>query len=199
MKYLLITIWFLIVCNFSVAQSNSNGIKTEIFEGGSVTTINLRNQFTINKGSSLGRTFYNINLKDCPIELTEAGINTQWIDDFTLAAGGKIFPLLPVSAYEIHFVLFDVFRRPIRILATSYVRDIKDIQDFPSGTAYWFGSKVDLQNYFTSIAYVAHVRDSQGVLWKFSKDLIKSEVSKLGFQYPENEIPALVGEFIKPK
>lgn len=141
-------------------------IQPTVEDGGSVV-IPLESDYSddINHGSSLRRSLVTLNDTACPIEII--GTAQDW-------RSWEVRTRSPVSAFEVRFLLFDVFGQSLG--STSYM----DITDLELGveTSVFLMGKVD-PSLLTVISFVARVRTSEGQVWEYDKDAIVKSIVDL--------------------
>lgn len=186
MKKLLITFLFF---SFGIGFINAQ-ITTIKADGGTVVTT-LSYGIKVNAKSTLKRDWIILNDKSCPLELfNDVGINTSYRDPgYRFVPIGKINPLEPIVAFEIHFVLYDVFGVHIKTLSMSEIQDINTPLDLKAIGSTWYASENQIGEYLFCVAYVANVRTSSGKIWRYKPQSIQEELSKLQIAYEEDYKP----------
>ena len=117
-----------------VIHSNLNAQSIQItnFDGGSIV-VDLGDNIKSNDKSSLHRSWYVLNDASCPFQLNQTGIKISWSNlksDFVYEETGTAKVTEKVQAYEIRYVLFDVFGEHLRTLASGDVLDISATSSF---------------------------------------------------------------------
>ena len=134
-------------------------------DGGSVVT-KLGYGIKVNDGSTLQRHWYVLNDPSAPAQLTNAGINTVYREssiggDYKYVPVGNITALKPISAYEVRFLLFDVFGDHMETLSGTTLVDLTgDRSIAKDGT--WRAWENQVSEMLTVIAFVARVRRADG-------------------------------------
>ncbi|MCB2197648.1 MAG: hypothetical protein KQH79_17445 [Bacteroidetes bacterium] len=159
------------------------------FNGGSVTT-KLGMGISVNSDSHLERDWFIINDEECPIKLNNnVGIKTSYYNSrYSLKQSGNITTKQPISAYEIHYVLYDVFGehlKTLRSVEVAYTNGFTEISKYGS----WYANENQISEYLTCIAYVAKVRTASGEIWHFNVQSIKEELNKIEIEYNESYKP----------
>ena len=154
-------------------------IEESIKDGGSVV-IEQEIFSPINEGSSLRRVWITLNDTDCPLQLSDAGVTVQDGSRSELFdVIGQLKPRVPISAYEVRFLLLDVFGDSLRILSTTEVKDFStDIEISLSGR--WRAADHEARGFLTAIAFVAKVRTKRGSVWQYDEDAIANAILSLG-------------------
>lgn len=123
-------------------------------EGGSVVT-KLGYGIVVNEGSTLIREKIILNDADCLIQLEDEGIETKYSDrSYSFSSTGICTTKEPISAYEIHHVLYNVFGEDMVTLSSKEIRDIKIMKRFENSSS-WFASESDVRGYFVLCFFVA--------------------------------------------
>lgn len=156
-------------------------IQTTVEDGGTVVTP-VDDQFEIenlNEGSSLRRSWVTLNDTTSPIAITKATFSVVGRSgDFSLRATGQMKPSVPVSAFEIHLLLFNVFGSPLKGASATEIRDHDAGDSVPlSGT--WDLTWAQAQELLTAVVYIASVRTQTGVVWQHRKEEIAQSVLQL--------------------
>lgn len=186
MKKITLILICLLFCSLSQAQ-----ITTSKVNGGSIVT-KLSSNIKVNNGSTLTREWIVINDEKCPIQLKDVGINSDYLtgDGYRFKAAGSINTLEPIAAYEIHHVLYDVFGSHLTSLNNIDIIDINGTIDLSQSRGGWNPSESEVSEYLSCVSYVAAVRTSTGVIWRFKPELIKQELSKIQIAYEEGFSPS---------
>lgn len=176
----------LLFCSLSNAQ-----LTTSKVNGGTVVT-KLSSNIKVNDGSTLTREWIVINDEKCPIQLKDVGINSVYIsgDGYQFKVIGTLNTLEPIAAYEIHHVLYDVFGGHLTSLNSIDIKDINGPIDLSQSRGNWNPSENEVSEYLSCVSYVAAVRTSNGVIWRFKPELIKQELSKIQIAYEEGYSPS---------
>jgi len=176
----------LLFCSLAHAQ-----ITTSKVNGGSVVT-KLSSNIKVNDGSTLAREWIVINDEKCPIQLKDVGINPVYIsgDGYKFKVIGTLNTLEPIAAYEIHHVLYDVFGGHLTSLNNIDIKDLNGPIDLSLSRGGWNPSENEVSEYLSCVSYVAAVRTSTGVIWRFKPELIKQELSKIQIAYEEGYSPS---------
>lgn len=94
-------------------------------DGGSIVT-ELGYGIAINRGSDLNRTWYVLNTEGSPLRLTNAGIDTRYDDrSYEYFPTGQVTTSTDVSAFEVRFLLFDVFGEHMQSLSGTEIRSLE--------------------------------------------------------------------------
>ena len=116
------TLLLLIILLASPALAQPIDVKTT--DGGSVAT-ELGYGIKINKNSTLRRSWVVLNDPSCPIQLFNAGINTQYSDsNYNYVPTGSVKTSKAITALEIRYLLYDVFGNHMKTLSITEVADV---------------------------------------------------------------------------
>jgi hypothetical protein len=185
MKKIYIISICLLFCSLSHGQ-----LTTLKVNGGSVVT-KLSMGISVNASSSLTREWIVINDEKCPVQLKDVGINSAYVSsDYRFVPSGNIIISEPIVAYEIHHVLYDVFGGHIKSLNNLDISDMSGTIDLKKSSGAWYATENQISEYLSCVSYVAAVRTTTGVIWRFKPELIKQELSKIQIAYEEGYNPS---------
>ena len=152
--------------------------------GGSVVTVidlEYAEDLIINEGSSLRRSWVTLNDTECPLTIVEVAFPIlQERRRFNLRAEGWMKPRVPISAFEIKVLLFDVFGRPMDSFSTTVIKDFDAgvrVRLWASGPEMRLGQVGEL---LTAMVLVANVRMQDGAVWQQSEGEIANSILRLG-------------------
>ena len=172
-------------------------IQSTVKDGGSIVVHGERSSVGLaidgwNEGSTLRRSFVTLDDPNCPLAIVDAGVlvsrnrpSSTWF----FGAAGSVRPRVLVSAFEIRFVLLDMFGGHLRTLSKTEVKDLGVDDEVilselrPSGIragADWEASWHDVRKLLTVVSFVAHVRTREGVVWRYDEDAISERLRELG-------------------
>ena len=170
------------MCNKAIAQ-----IHISKMSGGSVIT-KLSMGIKVNENSTLMREWSILNDETSPIQTSNLGINTAYAGSaYYFIANGNLSIKEPITAYEIHYVLYDIFGAYMNTLSTVYVGDLVDVNDIKKSN--WYASEHQVSEYYACVSYVATVRNAKGIIWKCNYKKIKEELNKIEISYEESYLP----------
>lgn len=184
---LLASIW--VAIGISQPLLAENYLRLATTDGGSVTT-NLGYGIALNKNSSLHRQWFVINDTSCPISLGDAGVSTSFHDrDYMYKAAGTISAQEPIAAFEVRFMLFDVWGDHMKTLSGTELRDIPEATPFSlSEIGSWRAWENDATQYLTSVAYIAHVRTSDGRAWSYDSKALLRELDTVKLSLTQEQL-----------
>ena len=168
-------------------------------DGGSVVT-KLGYGIKVNDGSTLQRHWYVLNDPSAPVQLSNAGINSVYREssiggDYKYVPVGSITALKPISAYEVRFLLFDVFGDHMETLSGTTLVDLTgDRSIAKDGT--WRAWETEVSEMLTVVAFVARARTADGRIWEFNPAKLLRTVEQVKVKLTEKE---LTPEREKPK
>lgn len=164
------------------ALAQQSALTVATLDGGSVTT-KLGYGISVNAGSSLRRQWFVVNDTGCPVRLDGAGINTTYSDrDYSYSQVGTVTALQPIAAFEVRFVLFDIWGEHLKTLSGIELRDLQPQAVLKlSETGSWRAWESEVTRYFTAVAFVARVRTQDGQAWAANTEaiLMEADVARL--------------------
>lgn len=177
------------VASATLAAVAHADIQRTVKDGGSIVTESgpISDRHTINEGSTLSRSWVTLDDTDCPVALVDAGVVVNGMGD-RFGAVGSVHPRVPISAFEVRFVLLDIFGN---VLATFSKVQIKDLdattktllseprrQGMQVG-ADWKASWSEVRRLLTVVSFVAKVRTQDGLVWQY--DAVAESILEIGF------------------
>jgi hypothetical protein len=129
--------------------------------------------------STLRRTFITIHDARLPVRIEgDTGIRWHQVQfSGNWAAQVRLTVSDPVSAVDIHFLMFDYFERHLRTVSLELVEDLSVESKVFTGT--WDTGPGFFGNTCDSIAYVARVRTAKGEVFEADTAAVLAEVAKL--------------------
>jgi len=170
----------LVLSVFTVTQIRAQGIQATNLDGGTVVT-ELAYNIKVNEKSALHRTWTVLNDLSCPVQLSDAGIKTLFRGrEYTFNAAGSAKTSKPVQAFEIRYLLYDVFGEHLRTLSSTEVTDLPADFSFQLGkTGTWRAWETDVSQLLTVAAFVAQVRGEDGKIWRYNQKAIGDELGRI--------------------
>jgi hypothetical protein len=164
----------------TVTQIRAQGIQATNLDGGTVIT-DLGYNIKVNEKSALHRTWTVLNDPSCPIQLSDAGIKTLYSGrDYHFNATGSAKTSRPVQAFEIRYLLYDVFGEHLRTLSGPKVTDLPADVSFQLGkSGTWRAWENDVSQLLTVVAFVAQVRGEDGKIWRYNQKAIGDELGRI--------------------
>lgn len=155
------------------------GVNVSTADGGSVST-EIGYGYALNKKSSLKRLWLVLNDQNCPLQLYGAGIRTKYDDrSYKFEQVGSIAAREPLSAFEIRYVLYDVFGEYLETLSNTEVVDLKTKGSISlSDTGTWVTSEGEVSKMLTVVSFVARVRTASGKIWHCQEKEIVDGLSR---------------------
>lgn len=184
------------VACFAVAHHAD--VQSTVNDGGSVVVHSERSSagYTTfpgwNEGSTLRRSLVTLDDSNCPLAIVDAGVLVSRRSpsaDHWFGAVGRVRPRVPISAFEVRFVLLDIFGGHLSTLSKTEVKDLGVDDEVilselrPSWTragADWEASSHDVRELLTVVSFVAHVRTGEGVVWRYDEHAISERLRDLG-------------------
>lgn len=145
----------------------------------------------VHDGSSLTREWIVLNDTKCPIQLNEnVGVGVVFKSSrFRFGSSGYFTTTEPITAYEVHHLLYDVFGDYLNACSETCVKDINGSIKMDQGTT-WYGADHELMYYFLCVSYVATVRTQADTIWRFDPLAISEELKKIQIPYKEEYRPS---------
>ncbi len=153
----------------------------------------------LNKESSLSREWYILNdprLNDprLPLRLESGSAAPKYVSDrsrgsyrydasYTVAAGNQ-----GVRAFEVRFLVLDVFGERQRLLSSSVVTDVPPEGRSAQNPQWNLFSESDASTAYYSIAYVASVRTESGQIFRANMTDVLREIQKISGQITASDI-----------
>jgi len=171
---------FLLVFFGFVLTSNSEIISTNL-DGGPVTT-STGIGGKVNAKSSLHRAWIVINDPGCPIQISGTGIQTRYeAGNFNFVAAGSFNPSADTAAFEIRYVLYDLFGNHMITLSDTEVADWKSGKT-TALNGLWPASHDDVMGLLTVVTFVGRARSQDGKIWRCDPDAIKQRLAEINLQ-----------------
>ncbi len=138
----------------------------------------------LNMESSLSRDWIILNDTACPIQLSNSvGINTIYKDrSIRFIPMGSIKTLQPITAFEIVYVLYDVFGEHLLSLSNVEIADIESSKLLKNGDS-WYATDNQVAEYYTCVSFVMKVRTKDGIIWNYDPLSISKELGKIEITY----------------
>lgn len=154
-------------------------IEMTVKDGGSVVTESEPGAFVYmtNEGSTLVRSLITLDDTDSPVALVDSGLAVQSHGDW-YGPIGSAHPRMPISAFEIRFVLFDVFGNHLATLSRLQIKDFDAGTKVPLSEKYLPLGRVGWQaggtirRLLTVVSFVAQVRTRDGLVWQYDERAI---------------------------
>lgn len=145
----------------------------------------------VNEGSSLTREWVVLNDASCPVQLANScGIKTDYRDrSLRFTPIGNIETSEPITAYEVHHVLYDVFGEHLVTLSNMEIADVNGSFVMKKDRS-WYATDNQISEYISCISYVANVKTKAGIIWRYNYLAIKHELNKIQIAYEENYRPS---------
>lgn len=179
----------IVICYLILTKSANSQISTVKLNGGSVVT-KLGYGISVNDNSTLTRDWVILNDATCPVQLNGVGVNVLYSENrYSFKPEGDLNISEPITAYEIHHVLYDVFGGHIKTLSNFEVQDLSQTSKFDKYSS-WYASENQVSEYFICVSYVAKIRTQKGVIWRYNPLEIKSELKKIQLNYEEGFAPS---------
>ncbi|HMH33415.1 MAG TPA: hypothetical protein VK543_10315 [Puia sp.] len=157
-------------------------------DGSSVVT-KLGMGIKVNEGSSLFRQQITINDANCPLQLSDIGVETSYSSStYSFKPTGNFTAKEPIVAFEVVHLIYNVFGEHMKTLSNTEITDIDGKKDFSKWSS-WYASENNVSEYFICVSYVANVRTKSGTLWHYNFKALKEQLSKLEIAFEEGYLP----------
>jgi len=180
---------------FIAGSAYGQQLEVTELDGGSVTT-KLIADIALNKGSSLHRKWFLINSPSCPIRLDGAGVRTVYGDrNYSFEPAGNIAATEAVTAFEVRFMLFDLWGEHMKTLSGTELHDLDAGTTFAlSEVGSWRARETDVAQYLTAVGFIAHVRTGDGRTWRAETSAILQEVEAVKLSLTLEELEPTTGD-----
>lgn len=146
-----------------------------------------------NQGSTLRRSWVTLDDTTCPLAIVGTGVSIRQSNKW-FGIAGRVRPREAVSAFEIRFVLLDVFGEHLTSLSKTEIKDLDAGKEVilsqmrshgRSVGADWRANWQDVREHLTVVSFVAHVRTQEGVVWQYDEKAIAERLRELGLMRTE--------------
>jgi hypothetical protein len=171
---------FILLIMFLGSAASAQTIKVTTADGGSIVT-ELGYGIKVNKNSTLRRAWVVLNDPSCPVQLINAGINTQYGErQYNYVPTGSAKASDAISALEIRYLLYDVFGNHMKTLSATEVTDAATNAEISlKDGGRWRAWENEISELLTVVAFVAQVRTVDGKVWRYQDKPISEELSKI--------------------
>lgn len=160
---------------------------------GASMTVELGYGIALNKASSLSREWYIVNDPRLPLQLESGSAAPKYVSSdrgsyrydasYTVVAGNQ-----DVRAFEVRFLVLDVFGEYQRLLSSSVVTDVPAEGKRTQSPQWNLFSESDASTAYYSIAYVASVRTESGQIFRANMTDVLREIQKISGQITASDI-----------
>lgn len=175
------------ICFLLSMTASSMADTVTIANGGSIQT-NLAYGITLNEKSSLQREWITVH-NDLPVDIINtAGIKTAYQQErvsgnYVYKANYSLSLKEPVVAYEVRFLLFNIWGNHVKTLSDTDVIDLKAGETKTQDSSWNLYSENEASEYYASIAYVATVRLASGQVLKANPEPVLAEARKFSAKF----------------
>lgn len=179
--------------SMALAQPKQPLVTMERHEGPSIRT-ELSASIILNSGSTLKREWFVIRDSASPVQVEgPTGVRVSYRSGERYSSGhyeyGATFKVKasePIVAYEIRFVVLDVFGRVLKTLSSTEIDDFADAKEY---SARWrIFSENEASEAFASVSYVAQVRTAAGRVYEANRTAIFDHVRKVSRRITEADL-----------
>jgi len=148
----------------------------------------------LNKKSSMTREWITIHDQSIPIELIgTVGVKTVGglrRNDFVYnySAEFSIKPKEAISAFEVRFIIFDLWGNHTKNLSTTEVMDIAAGKTEKFDAAWNLYSENEASEYYASIAYIARARTKAGKVYEANYKIVLEQARKLSKKFTKEDL-----------
>jgi len=166
------TIARLMTLVFAVSiQVHAQQISSSIEDGGGVVVKAKSINFIMaNQQSSLWRTWVTVNDSDCPVALSKTGVNADYSDYFRFTPSGSASVQSDVVAFEVRFLIYDMFGNHIKTLSSTEVEDVSAGNSLDLRGGEWRAWGNEASEFLSSVSFVAYVREANGNIWRYDAE-----------------------------
>lgn len=134
---------------------------------------------TLNEGSTLQREWFVLNDESGPVRIDgKTGIEVvfdPWRGRFTYRASYTLKAIEPIVAWEIRYVVVDVFGRIVRTYGSTRVTDVSS--NFARESVSWVVCGLsEASRAYSSVAYVASARLASGKVYEIDRAAAASQI-----------------------
>lgn len=185
----ILTIIFILICALT-AFSQTKATVTKA-SGGTIQT-SLSYGIVLNKNSSLSREWITIHDNALPISFSDT-IGIKSVYQSSDRSGGyryqSSFSLEakePISAFEVRFLLFDLWGKHIKTLSFTEISDFENSKLFVGEWRAY--NENEVSEYYASIAYIARVRTQSGKILEGNASTVLEEARKFSKKFTEDAL-----------
>lgn len=188
LAFVIFTLVFL--TTYSFAQTNSKATITKE-SGGSIQTP-LEYGIVLNKNSSLNREWITVHDESLPITISSTiGVKTIYESagrsgDYLYKTGFSLQAKEPITAFELRFLLFDLWGKHIKTLSFTEVSDFTGSKDFVGSWKVF--NENEVSEYYASIAYLARIRTQSGRVVEANPVVVLDEARKFSKKFTEDSL-----------
>lgn len=175
----------------SQVESTSEVTRTD---GGSITTV-LSRTIALNPNSSLRREWVAVHERSMPANVMGTpGIETSYKAGDSYKAGGYQYESKfgitvreDLSAFEVRFLLFDVWGRHTQTLSAMQIVDLR-VGEHKNEAQWNLFSENECMAFYASIAFVARVRTKAGRVVEADNSVVLEEARKFTEKFTAEDL-----------
>lgn len=164
-------------------------------DGGS-NHVELSPSIILNEESSLSRTWITLNDDRLPLQIIGTpGVKVEYHDggrysnsEYRYVANYTLKSTKDIVAYEIRFVVFDVYDEHMTNLVANEIVDIKAGSPVSDYGIWRILSENDASEALSSIAYISRVRTSDGMIYTADNTAIADYLSSFSVSFEEDDL-----------
>ncbi len=178
-----------------MSSNSTSSVRIASISGGSIQT-NLDYGIVLNKDSTLQRKWITVHDEQFLIDFSNpAGISVVYEKATDYAAGGfkfrsnyTVVVRESISAFEVIFLLFDVWGNSTQTLSADEILDLESSSSREFEAEWNIFSENDASAFYASIAYVSKVRKKSGLVFKKDPAPILLEARKFSDKFSEADL-----------
>lgn len=160
---------------------------------GASVKVDLAMGIALNKTSSLTREWVIVNDPELPLQIESGSAAPAYVQergrgDYRYLADYTVKASEAVTAYEVRFLVLDVFGVRQRLLSVSELTDIAADASHRDTGAWSLYSEADASTAFYSVAYVAAVRTANGQVYRARVPAVLAEIQKISSAIQASDI-----------
>lgn len=179
----------------SFVHAQSSPITALAADGDTVETC-LGHNICVNKGATLKRTHHFLVNSAMPAICATVPVVRTVYESTRSGASGQYFykasctltPEQAVDAYEIKYVVFDIFGRHVRTLVSAAVKQIAAKEAYGVNSEWNLYSENEVGLHYTSIGYVSRLRFATGRVVVADEKLVTAAIRKIASTFDEGQL-----------
>ena len=181
----------------ALTGATANAAAQEVVKGtcGSMSTMSWAGDYPdfavdLNKGTTQKRECFILNVPEMSATMHSPAIVRiahEGADDLYYEAEFDFTAEEALTAVEIRFLVFDIWRESIKTLSATYIDDIEKGQKI-SKTGFWRARQNEAKEHYASIGYVARVRTRGGEIRIMPIEHVLSAAREFAADFSEEDL-----------